>query len=183
MKRTREYLTAPEMASLIKATSSSRYPSRDRAILQVLYRHGLRASELCNLELGDLDLKTMRLNVRRLKQGLPTVHPLQPDTMRLLKQYLKDRALSPHADSDYLFLSERGPMTRWALTYLFETLGKEAGIPFKIHPHMARHATGYYLANKGTDTRLIQDYMGHRSISSTVRYTQVNAARFKELWR
>lgn len=56
-------------------------------------------------------------------------------------------------------------------------------LPFKCHPHMLRHATGYVLANKGTDTRTLQSYLGHRSIQSTVRYSELAPGRFKSLWR
>jgi type 1 fimbriae regulatory protein FimB/type 1 fimbriae regulatory protein FimE len=56
-------------------------------------------------------------------------------------------------------------------------------MPFKVHTHMLRHATGYVLANKGTDTRTLQGYLGHRSIQSTVRYTELAPGRFKNLWR
>jgi type 1 fimbriae regulatory protein FimB/type 1 fimbriae regulatory protein FimE len=55
--------------------------------------------------------------------------------------------------------------------------------PFKVRPHMLRHATGHALANKGTDTRTLQAYLGHRSIQSTVRYTELAPGRFKNLWR
>lgn len=182
-KANRDYLTPSEIDSLLKATATSRYRTRYTLILHLLYRHGLRATELCNLELTDVDMKAMRLHVRRLKNGFDAVHPLQPDTMRLIKLYLKEREDHVNRDCDYLLLSERGPMTRFTLTYILASLGKAAKIPFKVHPHMLRHSTGYYLANKGTDTRLIQDYLGHRNISNTVRYTAVNAARFKDLWK
>jgi integrase len=61
--------------------------------------------------------------------------------------------------------------------------GIEAKLPFKVHPHMLRHATGFALANKGTDTRTLQAYLGHRRIQSTVRYTELAPGRFKNLWR
>jgi hypothetical protein len=56
-------------------------------------------------------------------------------------------------------------------------------MPFEVHPHMLRHSTGYALANKGTDTRTLQAYLGHRRIQSTVRYTELPPNRFKNLWR
>jgi len=67
--------------------------------------------------------------------------------------------------------------------YLVEQIGKCAELGFKVNPHMLRHSTGYYLANKGCDTRLIQDYLGHRNITHTVRYTRTSAHRFEGLWR
>ena len=66
------------------------------------------------------------------------------------------------------------------LQKLVERAGIAAEIPFKVHPHMLRHATGYVLANKGTDTRTLQSYLGHRSIQSTVRYTELAPGTFQK---
>jgi type 1 fimbriae regulatory protein FimB/type 1 fimbriae regulatory protein FimE len=60
--------------------------------------------------------------------------------------------------------------------------GKVAGLPFPIHPHMLRHACGFYLANKGIDTRAIQQYLGHCNIQHTVRYTALTPHRFTQFW-
>jgi hypothetical protein len=59
----------------------------------------------------------------------------------------------------------------------------EAGLPFKCHPHMLRHACGFALANKGHDTRALQAYLGHKNIQHTVRYTELSPTRFKDFWR
>jgi site-specific recombinase XerD len=59
----------------------------------------------------------------------------------------------------------------------------QAGLPFKIHPHMLRHACGFAVANKGHDTRALQAYLGHRNIQHTVRYTELSPTRFKDFWR
>jgi len=80
-------------------------------------------------------------------------------------------------------LSERGPMTRQAVNYLVAEIGQRAKLRFHAHPHMLRHSTGYYLANRGYDTRLVQDYLGHKNIMHTVRYTRTAATRFEGLWR
>jgi site-specific recombinase XerD len=86
--------------------------------------------------------------------------------------------------SRYLFLSERGaPMSATGFRRMITRLGKAAKMPFSLHPHMLRHACGFKLANDGHDTRAIQDYLGHRSIASTVRYTALAPDRFKHFWR
>jgi integrase len=66
---------------------------------------------------------------------------------------------------------------------MMELAGVEPGIPFKIHPHMLRHACGFALANKGHDTRALQACLGHRNIQHTVRYTELSPTRFKNFWR
>jgi site-specific recombinase XerD len=74
-------------------------------------------------------------------------------------------------------------LTRQAINYLVKQISKRAKFIFKVNPHMLRHSTGFYLANKGNDTRLIQDYLGHKNITHTVRYTRTAAHRFEGLWR
>ena len=147
------------------------------------YRHGLRVSELVDIRLKDSDLETGRLFVRRLKGSLSTHQPIEGDELRAIRAWLRERENYPNASSNYLFLSERGPMTRQSINYLVEQNGIRAKLNFKVNPHMLRHSTGYYLANKGCDTRLIQDYLGHRNITHTVRYTRTAAHRFEGLWR
>src|SRR5262252_8670169 len=66
---------------------------------------------------------------------------------------------------------------------LVKTIGARAKLPFRVHAHMLRHACGYALANAGHDTRLIQDWLGHRAIQHTARYTELSPTRFKDVWR
>ena len=83
-----------------------------------------------------------------------------------------------------MFVSERkAPLTVDAIRKIVNRAGREAGIAFQVHPHMLRHATGYKLANDGQDTRAIQQYLGHRNIQSTTRYTELASDRFKDFWR
>ena len=70
-----------------------------------------------------------------------------------------------------------------SLNYLVAEIGKRAKLRFHVHPHMPRHSTGYYLANRGYDTRLAPDYLVHKNIAHTVRYTRTAAVRFEGLWR
>jgi site-specific recombinase XerD len=99
------------------------------------------------------------MHLRRAKNGATATHPLLGDELRAL------RALKREAKSPFIFVSERGaPFTVSGLQKLVDRAGISAKIPFKVHPHMLRHATGYVLANRGTDTRTLQSYLGHRSI-------------------
>lgn len=83
-----------------------------------------------------------------------------------------------------LFLSERRtPLNRRTVWHMVRRYGESAALALPAHPHMLRHACGYELANQGADTRLIQDYLGHRNIQHTVQYTAANPARFEKLWR
>jgi type 1 fimbriae regulatory protein FimB/type 1 fimbriae regulatory protein FimE len=172
--RPREHLTERAVEKLIQAAKGNRWGQRDSKA----FRHGLRASELCGLQWSDVEFASGTLHLRRAKGGQTSTHPLLGDEMRTL------RALKRDAKAPFIFVSERGaPFSVSGLQKLVERAGIAAKMPFKVHPHMLRHATGYALANRGTDTRTLQAYLGHRSIQSTVRYTELAPSRFKNLWR
>jgi type 1 fimbriae regulatory protein FimB/type 1 fimbriae regulatory protein FimE len=69
-----------------------------------------------------------------------------------------------------------------SIRHIVARAGKLAGISFQVHPHQLRHSCGYYLAASGHDTRAIQDYLGHKNIHHTVRYTQMSPQRFENFW-
>ena len=179
----KNFLTSSEMKKFLEAARKGRHGTRDYCLMLTAYRHGLRVSELIDIRLKDLDFDSSRIYVRRLKGSLSTHQPIEGDELRAIRAWLRERENYPNAGSNYLFLSERGPMTRQSINYLVEQTGIRAKLNFKVNPHMLRHSTGYYLANKGCDTRLIQDYLGHRNITHTVRYTRTAAHRFEGLWR
>jgi type 1 fimbriae regulatory protein FimB len=156
---------------------------RDRCLLLLLFRHGLRVSEACGLKLSQVDAVSRVLHVARLKKGLSTTQPLRDDELRAIKAWLAVRAkMKP--DTDAFFISERRKaLSRKTVWILMRTYGRQAGLSLDAHPHMLRHACGFVLADQGADTRLIQDYLGHRNIQHTVRYTAANPARFERLWR
>ena len=178
--RTREYLTTAEIERLMAAArKSSRYGHRDATMVLIGYRHGLRASELCDLQWSQVELATGRLHVRRAKNGSPSVHPMQGDEIRALRRLQREQGPSSH-----VFMTERdGPMTPKAFHALFGRIGERAKMPFPVHPHMLRHGCGYALANAGHDTRALQAWLGHKNIQHTVRYTALAPDRFKDFWR
>jgi integrase len=177
--RTREYLTPDEVATLIEVAKHNRHGRRDSTMVLVAYRHGLRPAELVDLRWSQIDFDSARLHVRRVKNGVPSVHPLKGDEMRALRRLNREAE-----NSEYVFVSERGsPFSTAGYAKLVARAGIEAGFKFGIHPHMLRHACGYKLANDGHDTRSLQAYIGHRNIQHTTRYTEMSAERFKDFWR
>jgi type 1 fimbriae regulatory protein FimB len=182
-KDERKHLTALEVEKLLAAVKGARHEARDRCLILLMFRHGLRVSEAVGLKLSDVDLEGRSVHVKRLKRGLSTTHPLRGDELRVLKAWLTDRQrMKP--DGKALFVSERRqPLSRKTAWVIIRNYGKDAGLAVASHPHMLRHACGYALADQGADTRLIQDYLGHRNIQHTVQYTATNPARFERLWR
>lgn len=177
--RPREYLTPAEVERLMAAAGQvGRHRHRDRTLILMLYRHALRVSEAVALRWDMADLEQGLLHVQRLKNGVPSVHPLRGPQLRALRRLRRDYPSTP-----YLFVTERGgPITDSAVRKMVARAGELAGIGFPVHPHMLRHAAGFKLANDGQDTRAIQHYMGHRNIQHTVRYTELAPDRFKGFW-
>lgn len=179
-QRQREYLTDSEIDRLCKAAANcGRQGLRDDALILLMFRHGLRVAEVISLRWEQVDLKKGLLHVRRLKNGLPSTHPLRGIELRALRQLHR-----LHPDSPYVFISERKtPLTARSVHHVTARAGREAKLPFTVHPHMLRHSTGFYLANHGHDTRAIQSYLGHSNIKNTVIYTELSPTRFKDFWK
>jgi integrase len=177
----RRYLTEREVEKLMNtARKLSRHAHRDATMILVAYRHGLRASEACDLQWHQIELDAGRLHVRRAKHGTPSVHPIRGDEIRALRKLQRE---NPPRGA-YVFISERGgPMSTLGFHHLVARLGKAAKMPFSVHPHMLRHACGFKLANDGHDTRALQHYLGHKNIQHTVRYTEMSPDRFRDFWR
>lgn len=179
----RKHLTSREIEKLIAATKGTRHEARDRCLLLLMFRHGLRVSEALSLNLSQIDLEGRTLHVSRLKSGLSTNHPLRADECRAIRAWLAVREkMKPETKA--LFVSaRRGALSRKTAWLAIRQYGEAAELEIAAHPHMLRHACGFALSDQNADTRLIQDYLGHRNIQHNVRYTPTNAARFEKLWR
>ena len=178
--RSREYLTEDEVNELIAAARSvGRHRLRDATLILVSYRHGLRVSEATDLRWEQVDFRHELLHVRRVKNGTASTHPLGGEECRCLREL---RQIYP--DARHVFLSElKAPLSPACIQKIVARAGRLAGLPFRAHPHMLRHACGYKLANDGQDTRAIQGYLGHRNINHTVRYTELSPERFRGFWK
>jgi type 1 fimbriae regulatory protein FimB len=183
MMHERNYLVTAEVERLLAAAKGSRNAACDRCLLLLMFRHGLRVSEACGLKLSQVDVDNRVVHVQRLKQGLSTTQPLRPEEIRAIKAWLKAWTAMRPATAAFFVSERRGPLSRKTAWLAVRNCGERAGLPLSAYPHLLRHACGYALADQGADTRLIQDYLGHRNIQHTVRYTAANPARFERLWR
>jgi integrase len=173
--RSREYLTVREVNSILRAAKVyGRYIVRNYALVLLIFRHGLRVSEACDLRWDAISFLDEEIFITRKKGSDSGVHPLPLDEIEALQQ-LKGL----NVGSNYVFIGERGEkLTSAAVQRLLTRLGEVAELNIKIHPHQLRHACGYYLVNEGHSTRFIQEFLGHRDIRHTEKYTKVNSKRF-----
>jgi type 1 fimbriae regulatory protein FimB/type 1 fimbriae regulatory protein FimE len=176
--RSREYLTPKEVNHLIAvAGDRGRHRLRDRTLLLLMFRHGLRAGEASLLKWDAVMLDERNISITRLKGSQSGIHRLQTDEIEALEQ-LKEC----YSGNYHLFVGERDKqLTTGAIAKIMKRIGELADLPLPIHPHMLRHSCGYYLAEQGLPTRDIQEYLGHKNIQHTVRYTAANPARFDRI--
>ena len=169
-----QYLEPAEVLSVLKAAKAK--GNREWAMILLAYKHGLRASEVCNLRVDDLDLKNGSIIVARLKGSLRTTqavteHRGEPllNELRALREWLRER---PSDGSDYLFTSQKGGrLDRTQFFRLFKAIAGEAGLPAeKRHPHALKHSLASHLVAANINLALIKQQLGHRSIGSTMRY-------------
>ncbi len=166
-----QVLTQEEVQRLFDVITTN----RDRVLFRVAYRHGLRASEIGLLSRSDADLRTGRLTVHRLKGSLSGVYPMQPDTQKLLKTYLRSREdVSP-----YLFVSNRQvPISRYTLWYLMQTYGEAAALPPEKRTfHILKHSIATHLLDAGADLAFVRDWLGHANIQNTLIYARVTTVK------
>jgi integrase len=177
--RSREHLTEGEVERLIKAAADNRQSHRDQTMILVTFRHGLRTAEVTRLKWDAVKFDHSELTVARVKNGKPGTHPLTGRELRALRKLKREQDPA----STFVFVSERGaPFAPRGFRQMIERLGKAAKFEFPVHAHMLRHACGYKLVNDGHPIRQLQDYLGHRNIQHTVRYTELSPARFKNFW-
>ena len=183
------YLTPAQVETLLAAPDvSNPVGLRDRAVLEVMYATGLRASELTGLttEGVDMDLGVVRVLGKGRKERLV---PLGREARRWVKRYAAEaregfvRARAGGGPSPLLFLSRRGgrltPMGLWGLVRRHAVA---AGIEKVLTPHVLRHSFASHLLERGADLRALQDMLGHADISTTQIYTHVTRERLRQLY-
>jgi type 1 fimbriae regulatory protein FimB len=177
-------LTREETLRVLKAARNRSV--RDWAMILLAYRHGLRASEVCNLKLSDLDTKAQTVQVRRLKGSLITVQPVfahrgQPllDELGAVRAWLRERK---DDGSDFLFCSQKGGrLDRTQFFRVFRAVAEAAGLPAeKRHPHVLKHSLASHLVAENVNLALVRQALGHRSITSTMQYVGTSDAQAAE---
>mgnify|MGYP000698821684 CR=1 FL=1 len=178
-----KYLSLKQIEGLLAAPPQDKPTGlRDRAMLELLYAAGLRVSELCQLELSDLNLELGVLRVTG-KGGRQRLVPAGRSALAAVQEYVTSArpALLRGRGSRYLFVTSRGDrLTRQAFWKLLINWGKKAGIFHGLTPHVLRHTFATHLLEGGADLRSVQTMLGHADISTTQIYTHVLRSRLKQ---
>ncbi len=184
-RRLPSFLTVAEMERLLAAPDTTT-PSgqRDRALLEMLYASGLRVSELVNLDTGQVDLHTREIRVRGKGSKERIVLMGQP-AYEALTAYLEQGrpTMCGKKKSSALFLNRYGErLTARYIQTMLNMYTAKAGISKRVHPHMLRHTFATHLLDGGADLRVVQELLGHASLSSTQVYTHVTKSQAKKVY-
>lgn len=174
-----EVLTVAEVDALFK-TCDRAHPeeARDFALLQVLYASGLRVSEVCGLNVCDVDDRTVRV---KGKGGKERIVPIARVAVEAIDEYLLRHRRVDSDTEQALFVSSRGKRVDRVLVWKrMKCYVKRAGIGKEISPHTLRHSFATHLLENGADLRVIQEMLGHASIATTDRYTHVSMKHLAE---
>ena len=181
-KRLPTFLTVDEVVKLVETPGSDNvYESRDRAILELLYSCGLRVSELVGINLNNLDLISMSVKVLG-KGNKERMVPLGSKACTAIKTYISQR-LDLKPEDDYLFVNSRGGrLSTRSIDRIIKKYAAISGIPKNISPHVLRHTFATHLLGGGADLRAIQEMLGHKSLSTTQRYTHISIEKIMEIY-
>ena len=174
--QTIKYLTQEEVARLFTKITDK----RDRAMFNVIYKYGLRASEVGLLNIDDVDLERRRIKIYRLKGGVSGEYGIFSDTTRLLKAYLKTRENDFHSA---LFLSrKKNAISRKTIDDLFREYARKARLPEdKRHAHTLRHSIAVHMLDAGTTQEEVKDQLGHKYLQTTDIYAAISGRKRQQI--
>ena len=180
-------LSVEEIDMLLNAFDSESSPLelRNKTMIELTYSCGLRVSELINMKISDIHLQMKILDIYG-KGKKERIVPIGDEALTLIGKYLENARpkLASSKSRDFMFLNRDGDqMSRQMFFLIIKKKAKEAGITKEISPHKLRHSFATHLLERGLDLRLIQELLGHESISTTEIYTHINDARLKEIFQ
>jgi integrase/recombinase XerC len=181
-------MTLSDTDALLDAPEEGSFPERDRALFELLYAAGLRVSEAAGLDLEDVDFSARLARVTG-KGNKERIVPFGEEAEEALRSYLPARSArrrqhdSP-GEGEPLFVNARGGrLTTRSMARLLKSRLRAAGLPTALSPHALRHTFATHLLSAGADLRAIQELLGHASLSTTQKYTHLDAARLRDVYR
>lgn len=176
--RGKRHLTPLEVERIRKSIrTGSRYADRDELMVIMTFNHGYRVSELVNLKWQHIDLKTGQISIKRLKQGIDTLHPISDKRELMLLNRLYREQSKP--TGGFIFKTERGTaVSSNGFQKMFAKFSEQA-LSVKWNVHALRHGCGTALIEKGHDLRTVQVYLGHRNVQNTTVYLHESTKQFE----
>jgi integrase/recombinase XerD len=185
-ERVPQVLSPVTVEKLLEAPQAmERFYARDRAILELMYATGSRASEVVGLKLDDIYLDSAFIKCTG-KGNKQRVVPLGKPAVKAIRAYLEDLRpkLARAADTPWVFVSRGGkPLTREMLWILVKKYVRRAGLNSRVSPHTLRHSFATHMLSGGADLRTVQELLGHSNIRTTQQYTHVDRERLKAIHR
>ncbi|GBE04360.1 MAG TPA: tyrosine recombinase XerC [Nitrospirae bacterium] len=177
-----KFLTIDEVFALVETPKGETFkPTRDRAIIELLYSCGLRVSELTSLDISDLDIKETIIRVKG-KGRKERIIPIGTKAMEAIKNYLPER-ISLKKKSPGLFLNNRGGrLTQRSVRRILLYYSRMINLTGNLSPHTLRHTFATHLLHEGADLRSIQELLGHSSLSTTQKYTHLDIRQLTEVY-
>ena len=185
------YLAVDDMFRLLDAIKTDTlFGLRNRAMFEVLYSSGVRISELAGLSMGDIDFRDHSIRVMG-KGGKERIVPVGRKALTALRAYRQELAADKKKarvqkgpqDDDPVFLNKnRGRLSARSMARILEKISRECGIPVPVSPHAFRHSFATHMLDSGADLRVVQELLGHKSLSTTQKYTHVSIDRLMEAY-
>jgi integrase/recombinase XerC len=180
-------LTLADTESLLETEDEGHLPERERALFELLYATGLRVSEAAALDVEDVDLtaRMLRAQGKGRKERIVPFGETAEDALRAWLPVRRD-LISPSSrpSPEPLFVNARGGrLTTRSMARVLKRRLRAAGLPAQISPHALRHTFATHLLQSGADLRSIQELLGHASLSTTQKYTHLDAARLRDVYR
>ena len=175
------YLTIDEIDKLLNIEIKDAFSARNKSLLELLYATGLRISELINLEFKNIDLNDCIVRIMG-KGSKERIVPINDTAIKYLKIYVKDyrHCLVKKEQNNYVYLNNHGKkMTRQGVFKMLKKRTLEANIKKDVSPHTLRHSIATHMLENGADLRIIQEFLGHESISTTQIYTHLSNQKLK----
>ncbi|MBN1233102.1 MAG: tyrosine recombinase XerC [Candidatus Coatesbacteria bacterium] len=183
------FISQEKMGKLNEIEEENYLFVRNKFILELLYATGLRATEFVSLDVSDIDFKQAFLKVRHGKGNKQRMVPIGKFAMQALEDYLPFRKIIREkfgyaGDSEPLVINRRGKrLTTRGLGLIIKSLLMKAGLSDDLSTHSIRHSFATHLLERGADLKVIQELLGHSSLSTTQNYTHVTATYLKEVYK
>ncbi|MBQ9826209.1 MAG: tyrosine-type recombinase/integrase [Firmicutes bacterium] len=183
-RRELEYLTVEEVEQLLDIKDETAAGKRDRAMLELMYATGIRASEACAANVSDIDLRIGFISVR--SAGKPRMVPIGRPARAALKDYIQNarpELLKKKEDTGALFLSYIGErLTRQGVWKILKQRGDEAGLTDRLSPQILRNSFAAHMVQNGADIKSLQDILGHEDITATRIYMSLTKNRIIDVY-